>query len=536
MKVKCKILFYKRLVSISYAFLIFIALLDTYIVLGDSPGDTVVFVNPSNQIVSPQDNFNISINCNPDQPIKSFEFKLSFNATLIEANSVIEGDIFSGYSTYFNSGIINNSAGTIVDVYGLILGAGNVSSPGSFVNISFTAKDISGVSFLNLYDVGVTNETEYIPINITNGTVQIDGIPPEFIDNSPSQGYTGDTFTFSASVTDNVDSSDNLSVYVNWSHGSSSGNNSMTYIGGNSFEKNVTLDLNSVSDLSYFFYAEDSYGNGNTSSSSSVTVLDNDLPEISNISATPQTQEVGGYVNITAEVTDNIGVNSVFLNITFPDSSYENISITANVSGNTYYCNQTFSQYGSHNYSLWASDEGNNELTSTANSFIIGDFSPPSISNVNIATSTPLDTDPAFGWVNISCQVVDNVVVTQVYLNITNPDESWNNISMSLAGLDDYYLNLSTAFSEVGNYSYLIWAVDNDFNSQSSTSSVFSMPPNYDVNMDGVQNVLDLVSVSNFYADTGSLGWIREDVDNNGIIQVLDFVMISNHYGEVWWA
>jgi hypothetical protein len=527
--------FNKKLFTISCIFLILISFLQTIIVLGD-PGDTSVFVNPSNQIVSLQESFSISINCNPAQPIKSYEFKLSFDETLIEADSVTEGDIFNGYSTYFNSGIINNSDGTIINVYGLILGSGNVSSPGSFAIINFTSKSTSGISFLDFYEVGVTNETVYVPIDITNGSVQIDGEGPEFSDNSPSQGYTGDTYTFSVDVTDNVDSASNLSVYVDWLHGSNSGNDSMINTGGDTFEKSITLDLYSISDLTYNFYAEDSFGNSNTTSLSTITVIDNDSPGVNGIAASPSTQEIGGFVNISGEVTDNIGVDEVFLNITYPDSSYENISITSNVSNDIYYCNKTYNQYGTHYYNLWATDQANNFVTSSTDTFFIGDFSAPVISNIDITTSNPLDTDPSYGWINISCQAVDNVAVTQVYLNITNPDGTWNNLSMISAGSNYYYLNSSTAFSDVENYSYYIWAIDNDLNNQSSTSFLFSMPPNWDVNKDGVQNVLDLVSVSNYYGSTGNSGWIREDVDNNGKIQVLDFVNISNHYGESWWV
>ena len=225
----------------------------------------------------------------------------------------------------------------------------------------------------------------------------------------------------------------------------------------------------------------------------------------------------------------------VYLNISYPDSSYEIISITTNVSNDVYFCNKTFGQYGTHYYFLWANDQANNIVTSVTDSFFIGDFSAPVISNIDIATSSPLDTDPTFGWINISCQVVDNVAVTQVYLNITNSDGSWNNLSMSSAGSDNYYLNSSTAFSEVGNYSYFIWAIDNDSNDQSSISFIFSMPPNWDVNKDGSCNVLDLTLISNVYGQTNLPGWIREDVDNNGAIKVLDFVLVSNHHGETWW-
>ena len=534
MNKKRKICMNKKLVSLCIIFLIIITLLQASIVIADDPNN-VIYVNPLNQVVSPEESFEISIYCEPDQPIKSFEFKLSFDPTLLVANSVTEGDIFNGYSTYFNSGDIDNNAGTIINVYGLILGAGNVSSPGSFANINFTAKTLSGISSINLYDFGVTNESSYVSISISNGSVQVDGIPPEFTDNSPSQGYTGDSYTFSVDVTDNIDSSSNLSVYVDWSHGGNSGNDSMSFTGGNSFEKTVTLDLNSVGDLTYNFYAMDSYGNGNSTAPSTITVFDNDNPEISNIQASPSTQEVDGYVNISAQVNDNIEVNEVFLNITYPDSSYKNISIISNVTSNIYHCNKSFGQYGTHYYFIFASDSNNNIITSSTNSFIIGDFSPPDISNIEIATSNPLDTDPTLGWVNITCTVIDNVEVTQVYLNITNPDGSFNNLSMGSLGSNNYYLNSSTAFSGYGNYSYVVWAVDNDLNDKSSSSSIFSMPPNYDVNMDGVQNVLDLVSVSNFYFDIGTPGWIRQDVDNNGKVEVLDFVVISNNYGLGWY-
>lgn len=140
-----------------------------------------VSINPSNQTVSPEETFTVGIYCIPEQPIKAYEFKLSFDASLLRANSVTEGDIFSGYTTFFNSGTIDNTAGTIVNVYGVIIGSGNVSSPGSFATISFTAKTSLSTSLLHLYDVGVTNETEYIPVatNDGNATIYSSDIPHE---------------------------------------------------------------------------------------------------------------------------------------------------------------------------------------------------------------------------------------------------------------------------------------------------------------------------------------------------------------------
>ena len=133
-------------------------------------GPTLVQVNPASKTVSAGQTFSISISCTPGQTIKAYELKLSFNPTLLHANSVSEGTIFSGYTTFFNAGTINNTAGTIVNIYGLIVGVGGVTNPGTLVSLSFTAQAASGSTTIGLYDVGITNDTAYVPITVTNGT------------------------------------------------------------------------------------------------------------------------------------------------------------------------------------------------------------------------------------------------------------------------------------------------------------------------------------------------------------------------------
>ena len=598
----------------------------------DAADTTTVSIDPSSQIVSSGETFTVNVSCVPGQPIKSFEFKLSFDASLLQVNSVTEGDIFDGYDTFFNAGTINNTAGTVVDVYGLIMGSGNVSDSGTFVSVSCTAKDVSGTSTLALSSVGVTNETAYVSITVNNGTVQVDATAPEITDNSPATGTTGDSYTFNVSVTDNVDTVEELTVKVDWSHGSEGSNESMIHVGGNYFEKTVTLDTDTIADMTYTIYANDTYANSDTTTQASVSVTDNDNPslvadnsdvsgttgdtfsfdvtvsdnvgvggvnaswshgslsgnlalsndgddtwsgsitlddslgnlvykvqvndtssnyvrggqqsksvtdndnpQITDVSATPSTQDVNGYVNITAVVTDNIAIGEIFLNITYPDSSIQNFSITANKTGNTYYCNKTYTTLGIYTYFIWVDDSSDNSVISTTNTFVIGEQTSPQISNIAITTSSPLDTNSSFGWINITCDVTDNIAVDEVSLNITNPDGSCNNVSMNAGAEDSYYYNSSTAFSTYGNYSYVIWANDTSNNYITSSSYTISMPPNWDVNNDGDCNVYDLVLVSNHYNETGTPGWIREDVDNNGQIKVIDLVLISEHYDETWW-
>lgn len=151
--------------------IVFLLLLGATTVSG-SP-NSIANISPPSQTVSPGETFSVDVYCTPGQPIKSFEFKLSFDESRLQVNSVTKGDIFDGHQTIFNSGKIDNVNGSITDVYGLILGPGNVSSPGTLVTISFTAKTSAGTSLLHLYDLGVTNETEYVPITTDDGGVTV---------------------------------------------------------------------------------------------------------------------------------------------------------------------------------------------------------------------------------------------------------------------------------------------------------------------------------------------------------------------------
>jgi uncharacterized repeat protein (TIGR02543 family) len=177
-------------------------------------------------------------------------------------------------------------------------------------------------------------------------------------------------------------------------------------------------------------------------------------------------------------------------------------------------------------------------ITMNGNKAVTAHFSDsaaPQISSITRVTSDPLDTNPVYGWVNVSCTVTDNVAVSQVVLRIHNPGGSWNNVTMVTGTAGKYYYRSTTAFSTAGNHSYSIWAKDTSNNTNTSSNVAFSMPPNWDLNSDGYCMIFDLVLVSNHYGQSGGNGWIREDADNNGEIQVLDLVFVSNHYGESWW-
>ena len=448
-------------------------------VTADNP--TQVYVSPVSKTVSAGQTFTMTIACTPGQLIKSYELQISFNPTLLRANSVMEGNIFNGYTTFFNAGTINNTVGRIVDIYGLIVGAGSVSTPGSLVSLSFTAKLASGTSTIGFSKVGVTNNTAYVPITVTNGTVIL-------------RQYT-------------------LSITIDGSGCSVTKNPSQT-----TYAYGTVVQLTAVPGTGWAF----SSWSGNLSGSTNPTSI-----------------TMNGNKSVTAHFTQN----QYMLTITIDGSG----SVTKNPNQATYSYSQVVTLTAVPGtgwmFSSWTGDltgtQNPTTITMNGNRAVTAHFvdsAPPQISGISRTTSTPLDTNPTYGWVNVSCTVTDNIAVSQVLLRIHTPGGLWNNVSMVAKGLGQYYYRSTTAFSKTGNYSYSIRAMDTSSNVNRSSTVLFSMPANWDMNNDGSCGIFDLVSISNHYGETGAYGWIREDADNNGSIQVLDLVYVSNHFAETWWV
>jgi len=88
-------------------------------------------------------------------------------------------------------------------------------------------------------------------------------------------------------------------------------------------------------------------------------------PQIFNVSIYPNVQSMGGFVNITCIVTDNVGVVNVTVNISFPDNSWLNESMmTVGLTG-MYYYNASYMLPGNYSFFICATDvEGNGNLSS----------------------------------------------------------------------------------------------------------------------------------------------------------------------------
>jgi hypothetical protein len=96
----------------------------------------------------------------------------------------------------------------------------------------------------------------------------------------------------------------------------------------------------------------------------------------------------------------------------------------------------------------------------------VGILSPLKITNVEANPSEQINIG---GYVNISCNVVGGDGTYSVKTNITCPDASFLNQTMiNIAGSDTYFYNAS--YSQMGTYSYFIYA--NDIGGNSTTTEV----------------------------------------------------------------
>ena len=160
------------------------------------------------------------------------------------------------------------------------------------------------------------------------------------------------------------------------------------------------------------------------------------------------------------------------------------------------------------------------------------DTTPPVITNIQLQTSPQVDI--IIGWEIITCIATDNIAIHEVHIVFTDSNQNTITLPMTnIIGTSIYYKN--TSLQQSSNYSYYIIAEDTNSNQATSTETTFSLPPNWDINNDGICSLFDNVLISNKYGQTGAPGWLREDVDNNGEINIIDITLVSNYYYEIWW-
>jgi len=183
-------------------------------VVDDDIDDTIIRINPTYQSVSKDDTFQIQIEVDPAEPIKGVVCNLEFDSSVVSANSITISEMFN----ISDGGVINNDAGIITGIFGVMIGDNSTNSSGILATVDFTAEK-GGTSPFNLLNATVSNsyDDNLTTIIVEDGIVLVDSIsgnnpPYEPTLISPSDDSTVDSetsATLKVQVTDpNGDSMD----------------------------------------------------------------------------------------------------------------------------------------------------------------------------------------------------------------------------------------------------------------------------------------------------------------------------------------
>jgi hypothetical protein len=181
-------------------------------------------------------------------------------------------------------------------------------------------------------------------------------------------------------------------------------------------------------------------------------------PEIADVSAQPSPQEVYLNVSISANITDDVGVQVAWANVTWPDMSWTNQSMSR--TGDYFFLVRGYPQLGGYSFTIWASDVSGN-WNSSSRAFQVVDTTPPSF----LHTSTgPWLVDEA---INLTVTATDNFFLNAVRARFTDTEGAVHNESMIFLSGNEFYFEVEPQTSG-GTLSYFFWAEDSSGNAARS--------------------------------------------------------------------
>ncbi len=270
--------------------------------------------------------------------------------------------------------------------------------------------------------------------------------------------------------------------------------NYTTLISGNTYY-NDTVNATQLGEYTYIIYANDSLGNLNNTESSLFNALeeeDTEKPKVTSLQENPDPVELGNYIDISLNVTDNVEVGYVIIEIEYPDSSRENF--TAISETQDIYHNGTINstQLGSHTYRIYANDTSGNLNDTGSGTFSVEDTTSPSV------TSLQANPDPAeiYNFINLSATVTDSGTIDKVLIEVEEPDITRTNYTTAKAG--DVFYNDTINTTHLGSHTYRIYTNDTVGNLNNTEYSTFAVEDTTPPLVTSLQAIPDPVEVYNF--------------------------------------
>ena len=183
----------------------------------------------------------------------------------------------------------------------------------------------------------------------------------------------------------------------------------------------------------------------------------------------------GDYFTFNAKVTDNIEVDSVWVEYWYNLGSHNNESMDPTGLNDYYEKTITIPKNSLEDlhYIISANNTNNIWINTGEKIVAIMDNDKPEITNIY---TNPI-SQRQNKYVNISCIVSDNIEVNIVKINITGPPGfSTINTTMNDNTNNGYHYN--TSYNIIGQYNYSIWANDSSNNEKKSDTYSFTIYTN----------------------------------------------------------
>jgi hypothetical protein len=380
-------------------------------------------------------------------------------------------DLVPTPGSYFGVGSIIEISANVTDNYNVENVTVNITYPngtsivlnlsnaiGDKYNVSFTLPDLLGqfnVSYFANDSLGNVNNSE------KTFFVSNDTIAPGVFDLRPSAGSNYEVFDvieIAANVTDNV-GVENVTANITYPNGTSIVLNLSNAV-DDKYNNSFTIP-NLLGQYNVSFYANDTSGNVNDTETTFFVGNDTQVPSVYNITPSKNSSyNQSEVVYVSANVTDNSGIDKVVMNLTYPDLSSSLIGMKLNQSNGLYeYYFGSTSQVGTYNVSILANDTSGNLNNSEWTYFVINDSGYPVIRDVVPSSGSVFNYSDQ---VNISANVTDNIGIDLVFVNVSLPNGS--NEVLIMDNVSDIYGVLFNNSYSLGNYNFSIFANDTSGN------------------------------------------------------------------------
>ena len=262
-------------------------------------------------------------------------------------------------------------------------------------------------------------------------------------DLTPTTATTGDPFTFSIMISDNIDPH---TVTVEYWYGSGTHVNT-TMTGTGTYSLTITIPSASLDELNYIFHANDSSGNWNETSEEMVSVNDNDRPTFSN-DLTPTMATTGDPFTFSIMVSDNIDPHTVTVEYWYGSETHVNTTMTGT---GTYSLTITIpsASLDDLNYIIHANDSSGNWNGGPMKAVSVYDNDRPEPMMDHTSGSAFSGEDFTF-----SIELKDNIRVDSAWVNYIDEGGKIWNISISLGPNGRWTRDMVAPLVAVGHYSY----------------------------------------------------------------------------------